>query len=140
MARIVVGLGTVPLKISAIRDIRGKSAVDWIEVPHEIVFSISLWVSSFAWSVPVCISLVMFVDGTADGTDGADGAKIARNITHLDDSCGPNPSFTVSGAFGQDTKKPKESLGFVAICQALASLGFSLRMGEEGLEPPTSTL
>lgn len=131
------GLGAVPLKISAIRVIRGKSAVDWIEAPHEIVFSISLWVSSFAWSVPVYISLVMFVDGTTDGTDSA---EIARNITHLDDSCGPNPSFTVSGASGQDTKKPKESLGFVAICQALASLGFSLRMGEEGLEPPTSTL
>ena len=60
--------------------------------------------------------------------------KLAPKLALLDDSCGPNPSFTVSGASGQDTKKPKESLGFVAICQALTSLGFSLRMGEEGLE------
>ena len=68
-------------------------------------------------------------------------ARISPAIfAHLDGYCGPNPSFTVSGASGQDTKKPKESLGFVAICQALASLGYSLRMGEEGLEPPTSTL
>jgi len=60
--------------------------------------------------------------------------KLAPKLAHLDDSCGPNPSFTVSGASGQDTKKPKESLGFVSICQALSSLGFSLRMGEEGNE------
>ena len=60
-------------------------------------------------------------------------ARISPAIfAHLDGYCGPNPSFTVSGASGQDTKKPKESLGFVAICQALASLGYSLRMGEEG--------
>ena len=65
---------------------------------------------------------------------------IAHNIAHLDDSCGPNPSFTVSGTSDHDTKKPKESLGFVSLCQALASLGFSIQVGDIGLEPTTSTM
>ena len=50
------------------------------------------------------------------------------------------PSASDSGGLDQETKKPKESLGFVAICRLLSSAGFTLRMGEEGLEPPTSTL
>ena len=33
-----------------------------------------------------------------------------------------------------ETKKPKESLGFVSICRLLADAGFTLRMGEEGRE------
>ncbi len=80
------------------------------------------------------------LDQTMTKLSSMHSEKLAPKLALLDDSCGPNPSFTVSGASGQDTKKPKESLGFVSICQALTSLGFSLRMGEEGLEPPTSTL
>jgi hypothetical protein len=34
-----------------------------------------------------------------------------------------------------ETKKAQEIPGFVALCQFLASGGFTLRMGEEGLEP-----
>ena len=49
-------------------------------------------------------------------------------------------SLTVSTPLEDDTKKPKESLGFVSICRLLADAGYTLRMGEEGLEPPTSTL
>ena len=49
-------------------------------------------------------------------------------------------SLIVSTPLDDDTKKPKESLGFVSICRLLADAGFCLRMGEEGLEPPTSTL
>jgi hypothetical protein len=65
---------------------------------------------------------------------------VAHNIAHLDVSKGPESSHTVSEPLGDETKKPKESLGFVSICRLLADAGFTLRMGEEGLEPPTSTL
>ena len=35
---------------------------------------------------------------------------------------------------GDDTKKPKVSLGLVSFCRLLADAGCSLRMGEEGRE------
>ena len=38
------------------------------------------------------------------------------------------------------TKKPKESLGFVSICRLLADAGFTLKVGDIGLEPTTSTM
>ena len=71
---------------------------------------------------------------------------ISHDIAHFDDSCGPDPdrSFADSSADSRpsdhDTKKPKESLGFVSICQALASLGFSIQVGDIGFEPTTSTM
>ena len=65
---------------------------------------------------------------------------IAHNIAHLDVSKGPEASLTVSTPSGDDTKKPKVSLGLVSFCRLLADAGCSLGMGEEGLEPPTSTL
>lgn len=49
-------------------------------------------------------------------------------------------NLTVSTPLDDGMKKPKESLGLVLICRLLAVAGFTLRMGEEGLEPPTSTL
>ncbi len=48
--------------------------------------------------------------------------------------------LTVSTPSDDETKKPKVSLGLVSICRLLDDDGFSLGMGEEGLEPPTSTL
>jgi len=66
--------------------------------------------------------------------------SVALDIALLDDLKGLDPSPSDSGGLDQETKKPKESLGFVAICRLLSSAGFTLRMGEEGLEPPTSTL
>ena len=38
------------------------------------------------------------------------------------------------------TKKPKESLGFVSICRLLADAGFTLKIGDIGFEPTTSTM
>lgn len=66
--------------------------------------------------------------------------KLALKLALLDVSKGPDLSAGDSDALDHETKKPKESLGFVSICRLLADAGFSLRMGEEGLEPPTSTL
>ena len=37
-------------------------------------------------------------------------------------------------------KKPKGSPGLGSLCLHLPEVGFSLEMGEEGLEPPTSTV
>ena len=66
--------------------------------------------------------------------------SIAHNIALLDDSQEPESSHSVSTTCDDETKKPKESLGFVAICRLLPEAGLLPRMGEEGLEPPTSTL
>ena len=66
--------------------------------------------------------------------------KLAKKVANIDVSKGPESSLTVSTPSDDETKKPKESLGFVSICRLLADAGFTLRMGEEGLEPPTSTL
>ncbi len=66
--------------------------------------------------------------------------KLARKVAIIDVPKVPESSLTVSTPSDDETKKPKESLGLVSICRLLANAGFSLRMGEEGLEPPTSTL
>ena len=66
--------------------------------------------------------------------------KLAIKVAIIDGSKGRESSLTVSTPSDDETKKPKESLGLVSICRLLANAGFSLRMGEEGLEPPTSTL
>jgi hypothetical protein len=62
--------------------------------------------------------------------------KLALN----DVSNGLDRSTTDSSPEEGETKKAQEIPGFVAICRLLSSSGFTLRMGEEGLEPPTSTL
>ena len=66
--------------------------------------------------------------------------KLAQKLAHDDGLNGPETSLVDSGAFEIETKKPQVSLGFDVICQLLSEAGFTLRMGEEGLEPPTSTL
>ena len=60
--------------------------------------------------------------------------SIAHNIALLDDSQEPESSHSVSTTCDDETKKPKESLGFVAICRLLPEAGLLPRMGEEGLE------
>ena len=50
--------------------------------------------------------------------------SIAHNIALLDDSQGFESSRSVSTTCDVDTKKPKVSLGFVAICRLLSEAGF----------------
>ena len=66
--------------------------------------------------------------------------KLAQKLAHEDDLDRPETSLADSESFEIETKKPQDSLGFDTVCQLLAEAGFSLGMGEEGLEPPTSTL
>ena len=66
--------------------------------------------------------------------------KLAPKLARRDVSRGPDPSLGISTPKEGKTKKAQEIPGFVALCQFLSSGGFTLRMGEEGLEPPTSTL
>ena len=66
--------------------------------------------------------------------------KLAIKLAIDDVSCGPESSLGGSTLKRGETKKAQEIPGFVALCQFLSSGGFTLRMGEEGLEPPTSTL
>jgi hypothetical protein len=65
---------------------------------------------------------------------------VAHNIAHLDVSKGPESSLAVSTPLDDETKKPKESLGFVSICRLLADAGFTLKIGDIGFEPTTSTM
>ncbi len=55
-------------------------------------------------------------------------------------ACTALDRFTASLIQKRGEKKAQVSLGFDVICHLLSDAGFSLRMGEEGLEPPTSTL
>ena len=66
--------------------------------------------------------------------------SVALNIALLDDVKGLNPSSSDLEGLNQGTKKPKESPGFVSICRLLAKAGFTLRVGDIGLEPTTSTM
>ena len=66
--------------------------------------------------------------------------KLAQKLAHNDGLRGPESSLPVSETRGAETKKPQVSLGFDAIFQLLAEAGFAIKVGEEGLEPPTSTL
>lgn len=66
--------------------------------------------------------------------------ELAQKLAHEDGLKGLESSFAVSGEVGPETRKPQVSLGFDAICHLLAEAGFSHKVGEEGLEPPTSTV
>jgi len=66
--------------------------------------------------------------------------KLAQKLAHDDGLNGPETSLVDSGAIGQETKKPQVSLGFDVICQLLSDAGFSLEVGDIGLEPTTSTM
>jgi integrase len=59
---------------------------------------------------------------------------VAHNIAHLDVLKGPESSLTVSTPLDDETKKPKESLGFVSICRLLAEAGFTVKIGDIGLD------
>jgi integrase len=59
---------------------------------------------------------------------------IAHNIAHLRVSKGLDPSLSDSGGSDDPTKKPKVSLGLGSICRLLADAGFSLEMGDTGLD------
>ena len=65
---------------------------------------------------------------------------VAHNIAHLGVPKGPESSLAVSTALDDETKKPKESLGFVSICLLLADAGLLSKIGDIGLEPTTSTM
>ena len=80
------------------------------------------------------------LDQTMEKLSKIHSEKLAIKVAIKDDSQGLESSLTVSTTCDDETKKPKESLGFVAICRLLSEAGLLSRMGEEGLEPPTSTL
>ena len=65
---------------------------------------------------------------------------VAHNIAHLGVPKGPESSLAVSTALDDETKKPKESLGFVSICLLLADAGLLSKIGDIGFEPTTSTM
>ena len=65
--------------------------------------------------------------------------KLAIKVAIIDGSKGRESSLTVSTPSDDETKKPKESLGFVALCRIMADTGLSLRMGDIGLEPLQKT-
>ena len=66
--------------------------------------------------------------------------KLSTKSPTEDGSEGLRSSLGVSQERGAETKKAQEIQGFDAICLLLTSLGETLRIGEEGLEPPTSTV
>ena len=80
------------------------------------------------------------LDQTMEKLSKIHSEKLAIKVAIKDDSQGLESSHSVSTTCDDETKKPKESLGFVAICRLLSEAGLLSRMGEEGLEPPTSTL
>ena len=65
--------------------------------------------------------------------------SIAHNIALLDDSQGLESSHSVSTTCDDETKKPKESLGFVAICRLLSEAGLVPKVGDIGFDPPRKT-
>jgi hypothetical protein len=66
--------------------------------------------------------------------------KLAIKLAIDDVSCGPKSSLGVSTPKDDETKKAQEIPGFVSLCRLLSSRGFSLTVGDIGLEPTTSTM
>jgi len=62
---------------------------------------------------------------------------IAQKLAHEGGSKGLGSSFDGSTANHPKTKKAREIPGFVSACRLLAEGGLYLKMGDEGLEPPT---
>jgi len=60
--------------------------------------------------------------------------KLAIKVAIKDDSQGLESSHSVSTTCDDETKKPKESLGFVAICRLLSEAGLMPKVGDIGLE------
>jgi integrase len=76
------------------------------------------------------------LDQTMEKLSKVHSEKLAHKLALSDVSEGLVMSPSVSKTCDDETKKPKESLGFVAICRLLADAGYSIRMGEEGSESP----
>jgi hypothetical protein len=74
------------------------------------------------------------LDQTISKLSSMHSEKLAIKLAIIDVPKGPESSLAVSTPLDDETKKPKESLGFVSICRLLADAGFSLRIGEEGRE------
>ena len=126
------------------QNLRSSAATDFARsVPSHIAAAICGYTEEIAqehyWTVED-----NDLDTTMDKISSLHGEKlsptIAHNIALENVFCGPESSLGVSTPMEGETKKAQEIPGFVALCQLLSSSGFSLRMGEEGLEPPTSTL
>ncbi len=66
--------------------------------------------------------------------------KLAQKLAQFPISDGLKASLPVSTARDAQTTKAPEIQGFDAICQLMASFGLTIPIGEEGLEPPTSTV
>jgi hypothetical protein len=66
--------------------------------------------------------------------------KLATKLATKPVSEGLKDSLNVSTATDEETKKPLVSQGFDDICRLMTAFGISLEVGEEGLEPPTSTV
>jgi hypothetical protein len=80
------------------------------------------------------------LDQTMEKLSKIHSEKLAIKVAIKDDSQGLESSRSVSTTCDDETKKPKESLGFVAICRLLSEAGFMPRMGEEGLPTPAIPL
>ena len=80
------------------------------------------------------------LDQTMEKLSKIHSEKLAHKLALLDDSQGLESSHSVSTTCDDETKKPKESLGFVAICRLLSEAGLVPKVGDIGLEPTTSTM
>ncbi len=80
------------------------------------------------------------LDQTISKLSSMHSEKLAIKVANIDVSKGPESSLAVSTPSDDETKKPKESLGFVSICRLLAEAGFTVKIGDIGLEPTTSTM
>ncbi|MFN9510820.1 MAG: hypothetical protein ACK6AO_17560 [Planctomycetota bacterium] len=74
------------------------------------------------------------LDQTMEKLSKIHSEKLAHKLALLDDSQGLESSHSVSTTCDDETKKPKESLGFVAICRLLSEAGLVPKVGDIGLE------
>ena len=80
------------------------------------------------------------LDQTMEKLSKIHSEKLAIKVAIKDDSQGLESSHSVSTTCDDETKKPKEYLGFVAICRLLSEAGLVPKVGDIGLEPTTSTM
>jgi len=66
--------------------------------------------------------------------------KLAQKLAQKAVLSGLNLSLDDSTDKGVETKKPQLSRGFDSLCQLTTRYGLTVRIGEEGLEPPTPTV
>ncbi len=78
--------------------------------------------------------------GLAEKLSPGSGAKSSQKLAHDDDFKGLALSLNASEAEGPGTGYALEILAFVAFCLSLAGDDFTIKVGPEGLEPPTKGL